>query len=411
MAILLVSPFIDRDSVGEPRWCYDLAKALSDRAETVVVSQTPRNRDYRIADLLPNSKVYEHMPWQLDMLPKRLHALIKPNYLKFYWKARADIEEVREKHNIACAHHFGPLALRYPTPLREFDLPYVIGPLGGSLPTPAAFRTEHARQPWYYRLRDVDGMRFRHDPWLRSSYERAACVVGVGDYVGEEVLSGVSLRRFETYSEIAAKPPAEGAEAVLASRADRRGPTRLLIVSRLIFSKGVQYALRAAAALPQDISWTIDILGDGPMRADLERLAASLGIAEQVTFRGFVTRARVEEFYRAADVFLFPSIREPSGAVIFEAMSWGLPMIAAHYGGPAAHIAPEFGIRVPIASESGFVNGLTNGIAELSRSSDKRLNMGRAALAAAEQRHSMFAMVEFYLDLYRRVGRGTSCKR
>ncbi len=404
MTILLVSPFLDPDAVGEPRWCYDLAKAITTRTETIIVSQTPRKRSYTVADLFPEAReVHEHRPWEMDWLPKRVHALIKPNYLNFYRHARRAIARL-DHGTIRCAHQFGPLALRYPSPLRGSGLPYVIGPLGGSLPTPPALSSGNGSQPWYYRLRDLDGMRFRHDPWLRSSYENAACVVGVAPYV-RDVLGSLELRDFAVWPEVAARPPAADIDAVLARRNGRAGPVRFLVVSRLIFSKGVHYALRAAAKLDRSIDWRIDILGDGPMRDELQALVTSLSLDDRVTLHGHVPRAQVDDFYREADIFLFPSIREPSGAVVFEAMSWGLPMISADYGGPSAHVDDSFGRRVAVNGEEAYVDGLAQAMTALAASTQTRSGMGLAALASANTRHSMEAMAEFYLNLYARAGR------
>jgi glycosyltransferase involved in cell wall biosynthesis len=410
VTILLVSPFIDSEAVGEPRWCYDLARAISARTSTIIIAQTPRNRDYRIADLFPDAEVHEHPAWQMDWVPKRAHALFKPNYARFYRAAKRVIAHELDPAAIRCAHHFGPLGLRFPTPLQDGGIPYVMGPLGGSLKTPPGFTSDGGRQPWYYALRDLDGMRFRHDPWLRDSYRRAACLVGVAPYV-RDVLADVPLQRFETWPEIAARPPAADLAPVIAGRHERPGPVRFLIVSRLIFSKGIHYALRAAATLPATPEWHIDVLGDGPMRPMLEEMIGALGLTGRVTLHGHVPRAQVDDFYRDADVFLFPSIREPSGAVVFEAMSWGLPMIAADYGGPAEHVRDAFGIRVPVTDQTVFENGVADAMRQLTGSADRRRAMGLEAARSARDDNSMEAMADYFLDLYDRVGRQPEAMR
>ena len=404
MTVLLISPFINPEAVGEPRWCYELAKAVSSRVETVIVTQSPRKYDFKVAELFPGVQVYEHKPWELDILPRRVHALFKPNYLRFYHEASKVISSQLDLKPIRCAHHFGPLALRYPTPLHRAGIPYAIGPLGGSLPTPAGFGSGNGGQPWYYRLRDLDRLRFRYDPWLRSSYQNAECVVGVADYV-RDVLSPMKLRRFACFPEVTALAPDKRVREALAQRRLHEGPARFLIVSRLIFSKGIQYALKAAATLDRDRDWRIDIVGDGPMRAELEAMLDSLSLRDRVTLHGFVPRERVDDFYRDADIFLFPSIREPSGAVVFEAMSWGLPMISAAYGGPEAHVDDSFGQRVGVASQAGFIEGLRVAMKELLSSGERRAAMGEAAIEAAETRHSPAAMADFFLKLYESIGR------
>lgn len=402
--VLIVCPFIDPSAVGEPRWCYDLAKALSDRTETAIISQTPRNRDFTIADLFPKSKVYEHKSWELDALSPRLHALFKPNYVRFYNEARKVLAQTDFPKRYLCAHHFGPLGLRFPTPLKGMGLPYVMGPLGGSLPTPAAFVGETTRQPWYYRFRDMDGLRFRYDPLLRASYEGADCLVGAAPYV-KDLLSALTLKRFAVRPEIAARAPGPRTAAAIEARQLGDRPVRFLVVSRLIFSKGVQYALRAAACLSSKEDWQMDILGDGPMRATLEALANDLGIGSKVRFHGHVTRQTVDDFYGDADVFVFPSIREPSGAVIFEAMSWGLPMIAADYGGPAHHVRAEYGLLSPVSDPNAYMAGLTSAMETLLQSPAQRHAMGKAAALAATKSESLDSMADFYINLYRDIAR------
>lgn len=390
---------MDPQSVGEPRWCYDLAQAIAKRTDTIILSQTPRNRDYCIADLFPDSMVYEHRPWQLDRVPPRIHALFKPNYLRFYLQARHILQHRLNLSTISCAHHFGPLALRFPSPLRGLGIPYAIGPLGGSLPTPSAFASERARQPWYYRFRDFDGMRFRHDPMLRSTYEDAACVVGVAPYV-RDLLSSMELKRFETRPEIAARTPGPNVDDAIRHRRERSGPVRFLVVARLIFSKGIEFALRAAATLPPDLDWHLDILGDGPLRPTIEQMRDELRLAQRVTVHGHVPRQTVDDFYRDADIFLFPSIREPSGAVVFEAMSWGLPIIAADYGGPAHHVRDSYGIRAPVNDKAAFIASIAEAMEMLVRAPDRRTDMGKAAMRAARDNESLDAMADYFINLY-----------
>lgn len=408
MKVLIASAFMDREAVGEPRWCYDLAQGIASKVETVIIGQTPINRTYRLADAFPHSTVYEFDGWKLDFLSRRIKALIKPNYLKFYQFGRDVLRRRLDRSGLACAHNFGPLGMRYPTPLHGFDIPYVMGPLGGSLPFPPGFSPSGRTDPWYYKLRDLDGLRFRFDPLLRASYQEADCLVGVAGYVETLLASaGMKLKRFATHSEIVAPLQTEPVEDIIATRAERGGPVRLLVVSRLIYSKGVQFALAALAAARDRLpDWQLDILGDGPHRAALQEQCSRLGLDARVRFHGHVKRDQVDDFYRDADIFLFPSIREPSGAVIFEALSWGLPIIGACYGGPASHIADSFGIRVPVDSTAEYEAGLAASIIRLAASAAKRQTMGRHALECGRVEHGMPAMVEFFLKLYGEISQG-----
>jgi glycosyltransferase involved in cell wall biosynthesis len=116
-------------------------------------------------------------------------------------------------------------------------------------------------------------------------------------------------------------------------RAAREGDRVALFAGRLISWKGAALAIEAVARLPR---WRLSILGDGPDRARLEAHAARLGMADRVTFGGWLDRDEVLARMRLADVFLFPSLHEEGGWVVGEAMALGLPVVAVDRGGPAA---------------------------------------------------------------------------
>jgi glycosyltransferase involved in cell wall biosynthesis len=79
-------------------------------------------------------------------------------------------------------------------------------------------------------------------------------------------------------------------------------------------------------------------------------MASDLGIADRVTFTGWLAADAASQRLRAADVFVYPSLREPGGTVVLEAMASGLPSIVADWGGPGEYIADGTGLRVSIES-------------------------------------------------------------
>ena len=101
---------------------------------------------------------------------------------------------------------------------------------------------------------------------------------------------------------------------------------RFLFVGRLTRLKGLDTVLRALAQL-QDHPWTLDVIGDGPQRAEWETLTAELNLKERVAFHGF--RDDVEDWMLRSSCLLFPSHHEGMGLVVLEALSIGLPVLAS----------------------------------------------------------------------------------
>ena len=106
------------------------------------------------------------------------------------------------------------------------------------------------------------------------------------------------------------------------------GTTKFLIVGRLTRLKAVDVALNALAKLT-GYSWTLDILGEGDERANLEALSAKLGISERVKFHGDMSKPDVDKFMAKSTCILFTSKSEGAGLVVYEALSAGLPVIAS----------------------------------------------------------------------------------
>lgn len=376
-SVLLIAYRCDATDVSESWAAHRWARGLAERVDLTVLT-THRAGRPSPASQLPGVRVIE---WAEGARPKRLERLdsmMKPGYGRFARRVRRWVKDALARgERFDVAHQVSPLALRYASPVRGLGIPYVMGPVGGSLSTPTAFAPE-VKAPWFTRLRSLDRLRLRFDPRIRRSYEQADLVVGVAPYV-RDVLGALTLRRFEVQAETGFDVlPAREARPVTG------GPVRLLFVGRVIRTKGVRDAVRAVARLAPTTRVTLDVLGDGEDLAACRAEALDLGVASKVTFHGRVPRARVDEFYRAADVFVFPSWREPSGTVVFEALSHGLPVICADRGGPGHVVDVTCGARVAVNGPEDFAAGLAREIDALAASPARRAVLSEGARRRAE---------------------------
>lgn len=370
-----MAPTIDSDDVGEAWVAFQWADHLSRRHEVTVLSYRKRGAP-EIGPQLPHARVIEWVEPPLFGRLERFNSLLKPGYFAFAAKARRWIRrEIAGGEHFDLAHQVVPVAMRYPSPLSSGPVPYVIGPVGGSLDSPAGFRDQETG-PWYQRFRRLDAWRIRFDPWLRATYERAACVIGIADYVAER-LSALSINRLEILSETALPeaPVVQQREQVEASESR---PLRVLFVGRVIRTKGTR-DLVAAMEFLRDVPVVVDIVGDGFDLAACKELALAKGLSEKVRFHGRRSRAEVEQFYEQADVFAFPSYREPGGNVVFEAMGHWLPLIVCDRGGPAAAVNADCALILRAVSPDQLARDLADAIRRLALDPGMRSRMGAAA--------------------------------
>ena len=236
--------------------------------------------------------------------------------------------------------------------------------------------------------------------WVKSRVlRRARAVTVMNAEMGERVVSlGVPADRVRVLSMGVAldRMPAPGRERI---------PGRLIFVGRLVEKKGLAHLLDALRDLPADLEWSLEVVGDGPLRADLEERAASLG--ERVVFLGQRSSEDLGRRLVRAAVAVFPSVRARSGdqdglpVSLLEALATGTPVVASDLPGLADAVGGG-GDPAGIVVAPGDVAGLTAAIVRLLGDDAERDRMGRAARARAAE-YSVDAVGARYVALLREV--------
>jgi glycosyltransferase involved in cell wall biosynthesis len=183
--------------------------------------------------------------------------------------------------------------------------------------------------------------------------------------------------------------------------ADNRGedparPVTILSVGRLVEKKGTDVLLEALACLPPELHWRLVHAGGGPLRGELERRAAALGLAGRVTWRGPCTQVELLEAYRAADLFALASRvardgdRDGLPNVLAEAQSQGLACVATRVSGiPELVDDGATGLLVPPESPGEFARAL----AALIRDPARRRTLGEAGRRRVHERFGLEANI------------------
>lgn len=378
--ILLIAPHYDKNVPGESWSSYKWVQGLSSYCNVTVL--TTHSKGWSCAGSPTGAK--QVVDWTDAKLPNRFSRVnyeMNPGYLVFYCRVRNWIKQrLRDQWDFDLVHQLNPLALRYPCPAAGLGIPYILGPLAGSLTNPTGFADEGTDRQWYRKLRNLDRLRLRYDPLLRRTYAGAELIFGVAPYV-RELLTPCGIKRFEILSET-------GVDTVLKVRkkAPVAGePFRLLFVGRIIRTKGVIDAIRAVAIALKNLSLRYDIIGDGDHLQTCKEEVMRLGIQDHVHFHGWLPRADVENWYQNADVFLFPSFREPSGNVVFESMKHGLPVITSTLGGPGHVVDESCGIRVIASNPAEYAERLSHAITKLASDPECLKTMSNGAFDRLEK--------------------------
>jgi glycosyltransferase involved in cell wall biosynthesis len=123
-----------------------------------------------------------------------------------------------------------------------------------------------------------------------------------------------------------------GVRLVAASRLSILSRGRILMVGRLSIQKNPLLAIRALALI-REMDWSLGVIGDGPLRTEMEALARHEGIVDRVTVHGWLSEAQVAERMAESDILLLTSLQEGLPMVAIEALQWGLAIVSSRIGG------------------------------------------------------------------------------
>jgi colanic acid/amylovoran biosynthesis glycosyltransferase len=170
---------------------------------------------------------------------------------------------------------------------------------------------------------------------------------------------------------------------------DARGSKHVVAVGRLARRKGFDYLLRAAHLLRgRNVDVTIELVGDGAERAALQRLAADLGIAEFVQFRGWLPFSAARRAMSEATLLVHPSTGLGDGLpnVVREAMALGTPVIASRVAGIPDALEDGCGVLV----EPNDAPALSNAIERLLENPAERRAIAVRARQRVEERYDLW---------------------
>ena len=167
-------------------------------------------------------------------------------------------------------------------------------------------------------------------------------------------------------------------------------------VARLSLEKAHDTLLEAFAIIRQNIeNVKLVIIGDGPMRGELEAMTVALGVASDVLFLGM--RRDIPELLNLFDVFVLSSVTEGVSLTLLEAMSAELPIVATNVGGNPEVVLDEVtGIVVPPENSK----SLANAIVRILTNRQVARKMGQAGKKRVIKHFSLECMVRSYEDIY-----------
>lgn len=216
---------------------------------------------------------------------------------------------------------------------------YMIFPL-------ALARALGLRLPYVVTLQDGDPYEKVFERWLIRpvawildwGFRNATVVQVISNYLAtwpakrgfrgtvEMIPNGASAQSLKEY-------PQGELDALRAKIGKQQGDVYLLSIGRLVHQKAIDDVIRALAQLPTHIK--LAVVGEGPDREALKKLASDLKVTDRIFFAGQVDRQETAKYRKVCDIFVLPSRSEGQGISFMSTMASGMPVVTTQEGGIA----------------------------------------------------------------------------
>jgi len=278
------------------------------------------------------------------------HALSYPIYSEFNRSVYRSYKQKVKDGQYDIVHALTPILPRYPYKMIKAckETPFILGPVNGGVPFPKGFQDVARKEFAHFNILRVFT---RMIPGYSKTYKKADKVLSGSTYTMNMLkeMFAIGDSRIELFYE-------NGIRKEFIGEPKKRSHNRLdlLFVGRLVPYKGADMAIDAISRLddPAKEKIRFTIVGDGSEKNNLEKQVEELGIQNIVSFTGWIDQSEILNYYKNADVFFFPSVREFGGAVALEAMACGLPCIVPDHAGLGEYVTEETGFKIePVSKE------------------------------------------------------------
>ncbi|HWA96667.1 MAG TPA: glycosyltransferase [Terracidiphilus sp.] len=295
--------------------------------------------------------------------------------------AEARRELVRNRYDLV--HLITYVGWRFPGRFYQLDVPFVWGPIGGLKNTPwNLFPALGLKGAFYYGGRNlINSAQIKLLPGPKRALKKAGGAVIAAT-------SEIQQSLFEHFGSASRVICEVGLPEVGPTQPHPRAagePLRIAWSGLHLPGKALQLLLRAAASLPLQVDYQIEILGDGPLNREWRALAQQLKIGERCHWLGRLPRDGALAVMKSCHVLAITSLKELTSTVAVEAIALGLPVICLDHCGLADLVTEDCGVKVHPGSQAQIVRDFARAIETLFCNEPLRRSLAQGALLRSHE--------------------------
>ena len=274
---------------------------------------------------------------QIFLKIKNLNKFLNAIYY-YLWQIQAGLicKKICSSTKVHYSHHITYVTLHFPTFLWFSKSDIILGPLAGGDKVPVNLRksfslTFRMRE----KIRDILGALNKYNPLMNLMYSNAKLIfVNSAEskkLIPEKFWHKVKIELSisiddEKFQNLSAFEPKE--------RFKKDNAFKIVYAGRLDELKGIEPLIRSFK-IQKNRNATLDIIGDGYQKEKILKLILDENLTSRIKVFGWMSQEKLMRKMHEYDLFIFPSLRDSGGMVVLEALSSGVPVIAANIGGPA----------------------------------------------------------------------------
>jgi glycosyltransferase involved in cell wall biosynthesis len=306
-------------------------------------------------------------------------------YFAYYlWQKEAlkAAKKITETVDIDIVHQLGPIGYREPGFLTMLNKPMVWGPVGGMkimdnrfismLPVKAKMK--------FIAKNYINQIQLGYSGRIKTAFQKADVIIAA-------TLAGQHNIR-QRFGRDSFYLPEQGIANQSAPDAGKfhniKQQVQLVWSGSLIERKNLKMCIDALAAVKQN-NWALHVLGNGPLCNTLQKQVSEKGLSGNVTFYGHLPRTEAISLMANAHLHIITSIGEDNPAVIFEAMSNGVPTLTIDHCGMGDVICNKCGIKILPDNYDIMVKKMSSVLSHLFNNTNILIDMAKTTLICAEE--------------------------
>ncbi len=267
-----------------------------------------------------------------------------PSYLAFEWEAWKKLKPRIIAGEFDVIHRVTPMSPTLPSIIAtKTSVPFVLGPLNGGLKWPEYFNKERGKEKeWLSPIRNL----YKFLPFRRATLQKATAILAGFKHTIEDLPLELH-HKVINFPEVGIDPELFNN----ASEKEYKTKKKILFASRLVPYKLPDVVVDAFISSSLLQQHELIIVGDGPLRAEMEQKVKENDLQDVIKFVGWKTQTEVSEYMKKSDIFAYPTIRELGAGALVEAMACKLAPVVVDYGASAELVDSNRGIKLKMENK------------------------------------------------------------